>query len=102
MVLFQLRFYCKLMSKTYTKVKIVKYLLQKKGGGGLLRYQFCKTLGTHLIYREGGPGAHEPRFEVRQIVAPQHIVKVFLDTRCSYAFLECSKYITLVKVVAPM
>jgi len=28
----------------------------------------------------GGPVVHE---QLRHIVAPQHIVKVFLDTRCS-------------------
>jgi len=31
---------------------------------------------------------------VRHIVATQHIEKDYLDTRCSYAFLECSKHIT--------
>jgi hypothetical protein len=37
---------------------------------------------------------------VRHIDAPQHIEKDYIDTRCSYAFSECSKHITLVKVVA--
>jgi hypothetical protein len=49
--------------------------------------------------REGGPVVHE---QLRHIVAPQHIEKDYLDTRCSYAISECSKDITLVKVVAPM
>ena len=47
----------------------------------------------------GGPLVHE---QLRQYVAPQHIEKDYLDTRCSYAISECSKDITLVKVVAPM
>ena len=47
----------------------------------------------------GGPLIRE---QLRQYVAPQHIEKDYLDTRCSYAISECSKDITLVKVVAPM
>jgi len=51
----------------------------QKGGWGVRRFV---TLKIGL-----GP--------LRHIVAPQHIVWVKLDTRCSYAISECSKYITL-------
>ena len=38
------------------------------------------------LIREGGPIVHEPLYVV---------CVFFVDTRCGYAFSECSKHITL-------
>jgi hypothetical protein len=70
---------------------------RKKGCGGSDCFPISDSCRDP--YREGGPVVHE---QLRHIVAPQHIEKDYLDTRCSYAISECSKDITLVKVVAPM
>ena len=62
----------------------VQFVCQR-GVGGLFVFPFLICVGTPMI-REGGPIVHEPLYVV---------CVFFVDTRCGYAFLECSKHITL-------
>jgi hypothetical protein len=50
----------------------------KKGCGGSVCFSISDL--RRDPYREGGPVVHE---QLRHIVAPQHIEKDYLDTRCS-------------------
>ena len=51
---------------------------RKKGCGGSVCFSISDL--RRDPYREGGPVVHE---QLRHIVAPQHIEKDYLDTRCS-------------------
>ena len=63
----------------------VQFVCQR-GVGGLFVFVFLIRAGTPMYSREGGPVVHEHYIWYR---------RCRIDTRCSYAILECSKYATL-------